>query len=217
MEAPSLLRLCKVCALREKSRFHVISTNVVLICTDVHVSVLLSIIIWSCMSTSWSLSPSLFTCPPSCHHKVCVPCTHIFLSICRHPHPLTCCLYLSSCHYSVSWIGWLNLFNAELSPKRHWWGPGSREVGEEGSWTVTTRMTCIKMGSDESLFSVSFIVRGKVTTPALRWAALSHFSVIHCEGQSPSTVTTDHNFWRREPKPKRTRTKVLLASLTPNR
>lgn len=46
--APSLLRLCKVCALREKSRFHVISTNVVLICTDVHVSVLLSIMIWSC-------------------------------------------------------------------------------------------------------------------------------------------------------------------------
>lgn len=46
--APSVLRLCKVCALREKSRFHVISTNVVLICTDVHVSVLLSIMIWSC-------------------------------------------------------------------------------------------------------------------------------------------------------------------------
>ena len=55
--------------------------------------------------------------------------------------------------------------------------------------------SCIKMaGSDESLFSVSFILRDKVTTPALRWAALSHFSIIHCEGQSPNTVTTDHNF-----------------------
>ena len=43
------------------------------------------------------------------------------------------------------------------------------EVGEEGEYiytyryTVTTRMTCIKMGSDESHFSVSLIVRDKVT------------------------------------------------------
>ena len=29
--------------------------------------------------------------------------------------------------------------------------------------TVTTRMTCIKMGSDESHFNVSVIVREKVT------------------------------------------------------
>ena len=32
-------------------------------------------------------------------------------------------------------------------------------------YTVTTRMTCIKMGSDESHFNVSLIVRDKVT----RW------------------------------------------------
>ena len=42
------------------------------------------------------------------------------------------------------------------------------EVGEEGEYipiyTVTTRMTCIKMGSDESHFNVSLIVRDKVTT-----------------------------------------------------
>ena len=31
--------------------------------------------------------------------------------------------------------------------------------------TVTTRMTCIKMGSDESHFNVSLIVRYKVTRP----------------------------------------------------
>ena len=45
------------------------------------------------------------------------------------------------------------------------------EVGEEGEYiyipiatvTVTTRMTCIKMGSDESHFNVSLIVMDKVT------------------------------------------------------
>ena len=34
------------------------------------------------------------------------------------------------------WFGfWLNMFNAELSPKRYWWGPKSQEVGEEGGYT----------------------------------------------------------------------------------
>ena len=42
------------------------------------------------------------------------------------------------------------------------------EVGGRGRvytcrYTVTTRMTCIKMGSDESHFTVSLIVRDKVT------------------------------------------------------
>ena len=32
-------------------------------------------------------------------------------------------------------------------------------------YTVTTRTTCIKMGSDESHFNVSLIVRDKVTRP----------------------------------------------------
>ena len=42
-------------------------------------------------------------------------------------------------------------------------------MGEEGEYlpiaihTVTTRMTCIKMGIDESHFNVSVIVREKVT------------------------------------------------------
>ena len=44
------------------------------------------------------------------------------------------------------------------------------EVGEEGeyipiTYTVTTRMTCIQMGSDESYFNVSLVVRDKVTRP----------------------------------------------------
>ena len=37
-------------------------------------------------------------------------------------------------------------------------------VGEEGEYIpVTTRMTCIKMGSDENHFNVSLIARDKVT------------------------------------------------------
>ena len=32
--------------------------------------------------------------------------------------------------------GWLNVFNAELSPKRYWRGPGSQEVREEGDLTM---------------------------------------------------------------------------------
>ena len=49
------------------------------------------------------------------------------------------------------------------------------EVGGKGDctyrYTVTTRMTCIKMGSDESQFNVSLIVR-----------------------DSHKTVSTNHNF-----------------------
>ena len=51
-------------------------------------------------------------------------------------------------------------------------GERGMEVGEEGEYiytyryTVTTRMTCIKMGSDESHFNVSLlIVMDKVTRP----------------------------------------------------
>ena len=47
---------------------------------------------------------------------------------------------------------------------------GRRGYGGVGSerlytyrYTVTTRMSCIKMGSDESHFNVSLIVRDKVT------------------------------------------------------
>ena len=53
------------------------------------------------------------------------------------------------------------------------------EVGKEGDYistyryTVTTRMTCIKMGSDESHFNVSLVVR-----------------------DSHKTVSRDHNFSR---------------------
>ena len=72
--------------------------------------------------------------------------------------------------------GRLNLFEAELSLKRHRWGTRPQEVGEEGDCTqhYTTRMT-----------------------PALRWAAFDRWS-IKCEGQSRKTVSTNHNFLREE-------------------
>ena len=45
------------------------------------------------------------------------------------------------------------------------WKWGKRKGGRVYTYryTVTTRMTCIKMGSDESHFNVSLIVRDKVT------------------------------------------------------
>ena len=73
------------------------------------------------------------------------------------------------------------------------------EVGEEGEYiyiytylyTVTTRMTCIKMGSDENQFNVSLIVRDKVT------------------GQCPQTI-----IFEEKGEPKQYQTEVLpLTSL----
>ena len=56
---------------------------------------------------------------------------------------------------------------------------------------------CIKMGSDESHFNVSLIVRDKVTRPC---------------------PCTDHNFFEEKGEPKRIRTEVLpLTSLPPYR
>ena len=36
---------------------------------------------------------------------------------------------------TIEWFGWLNAFNAELSPKRYWCGPRSQEEGQEGDCT----------------------------------------------------------------------------------
>ena len=58
-------------------------------------------------------------------------------------------------------------------------------------YTVTTRMTCIKMGSDESHFNVSLIVRDKVTSPC------------------PQTTTFEE---KGEPKRYRTEVLPLLSS-----
>ena len=73
-------------------------------------------------------------------------------------------------------------------------------MGEEGEYThiatqYSTRTTCIKMGSDESNFNVSLIVRDKVTR------------------QCPQTTTFEE-----KGAPKRYRTEVLpLTSLPPYR
>ena len=45
------------------------------------------------------------------------------------------------------------------------YGGGVRRRVYTYRYTVTTRMTCIKMGSDESHFNVSLVVRDKVTRP----------------------------------------------------
>ena len=82
-------------------------------------------------------------------------------------------------------------------------GGGRREYGGGGRgrlynyrYTVTTRMTCIKMGSDESRFNVS----------------------VGSDGQSHKTVSTNHNPFEEKGEPKRYRTEVLpLTSLTPYR
>ena len=72
-------------------------------------------------------------------------------------------------------------------------------VGEEREsktyhYTVTTRMTCIKMGSDENHFNVSLIVGDKVTR------------------QFPKTTTFEE-----KGEPKRYRTQVLPLTARPNR
>ena len=74
------------------------------------------------------------------------------------------------------------------------------EVGGRGRlytyrYTVTTKMTCIKTGSDESHFNVPLLVRYKVTRPC------------------PRTTSFEE-----KGKPKRYRTEVLpLTSLQPYR
>ena len=74
------------------------------------------------------------------------------------------------------------------------------EVGGRGRvythrYTVTTRMTCVEVGSNESHFNVSLIVRDKVTRPC------------------PQTTTFEE-----KGEPKQIRTEVLLlTSLTPYR
>ena len=80
---------------------------------------------------------------------------------------------------------------------RRGYGGGGRGRLYTYRYTVTTRMTCIKMGSDESYFNVSLIVRDKVTR------------------QCPQTT-----IFEEKGEPKRYQTEVLLlTSLTarPNR
>ena len=59
------------------------------------------------------------------------------------------------------------LAGTELSPEMYWRGPRSQEVGDAEAY-LKLRLChqnefCIRMGSSESHFNVSLIVRGKVT------------------------------------------------------
>ena len=75
------------------------------------------------------------------------------------------------------------------------YGGGGRGKVYTFRYTVTITMTCIKVGSDESYFNVSLIVRDKVTR------------------QCPQTTTFEENG-----EPKQYRTEVLpLTSLPPYR
>ena len=77
-------------------------------------------------------------------------------------------------------------------------GDGGRRRGRLYTYryTVTTRMTCIMMVSDESHFNVS----------------------VGSDGQSHRTVSTNHNLFEEKGEPKRYRTEVLpLINLTPYR
>ena len=74
------------------------------------------------------------------------------------------------------------------------WG-GKREIIDLSLHSHHQNDSCIKMGSDESHFNVSFIVRDKVTR------------------QRPQTTTFEE---RGEPKRNRTEA-ALLTSLTPHR
>ena len=74
------------------------------------------------------------------------------------------------------------------------------EVGEEGDYIPVTTLT-------------------SRMTPALRWAAMrAILCFINCEGHSHKTVSTNHNLFEENRKPKRNRAEVLLfTSLTPYR
>ena len=76
------------------------------------------------------------------------------------------------------------------------WRWGEREIIYLSLHCHHQNHSCIKMGSDESHFNVSLIVRDKVTT---------------------ETVSTDHNFFEEKGDPKRYRTQVLSLTARPNR
>ena len=73
------------------------------------------------------------------------------------------------CSY-LDLVGCLDWCNAELSPKRYWWGPRSQEVGEKGDYAyryaVTTRMIpAFRRAAMRAILVNSLILRYKVTKP----------------------------------------------------
>ena len=101
-----------------------------------------------------------------CHHHLQHSCSKCVL------HSSTQSLFRHENGLSRCYTGWLNLFNAELSPKRYWRGPRSQELGEEGDYTKLhchhRNDSCINVVGDESHFNVSLTVRHKVTLSVRR-------------------------------------------------
>ena len=91
-------------------------------------------------------------------------------------------------------LGWLNLFNAELSPKRYWRGPRSRGWGKRETVPNTTRLI-----------------------HALRWAAMRAILMFPSltDRDKVTRLCPQTTTFEERGEPKRNRTEVfLLASLT---
>ena len=75
--------------------------------------------------------------------------------------PYETCESICSCTYTTGHLRVVDIQNGENGARGY--GGGGRGRLYTYRYTVTTRMTCIKMGSDESHFNVSLIVKDKVT------------------------------------------------------
>ena len=76
-------------------------------------------------------------------------------------------------------VGWLNVFNAELSPKRLWRGPGSQEVGGEGvvvTWCFTPSqpLRLYHGEGEEGDFTCRYAVTSTMTPAATRAVLMFH-------------------------------------------
>ena len=92
------------------------------------------------------------------------------------PHGNLCQPHLMQGKYGLRLAGWLNLFNAELSPKRYWRGPKSQALGKEGHYayhytvTLCLSLHCHQQNDsciNESHVNVSLIVRDNVHKPQI--------------------------------------------------
>ena len=110
--------------------------------------------------TSWNLGPCQYLFGDNWElNKVNQPAKHQNTSSPAYSHVGECILALD-----LHMVGWLNSFNAELSPTRYWRGPISQDVGEERdyAWHNCHHQNdfCIKMGSQMTLAVRRAAMRG---------------------------------------------------------
>ena len=124
----------------------------------------------------------IFTVLIICSHKDGYIHSHIQKHNTTRVHNVDCIITCGMLHASDAYIkhytqklkytqsvGWLDLFNAELSLKRYWRVLRSQELcvcGGGGGLYLTLHChcqndTCIKTSSDKSYFNVSLIVKGQ--------------------------------------------------------